>query len=419
MSEGEGGTSDVEGEDFVLIAGLLSVFGLYLRTHYAKEPCHTSVLTGSMYYHELTQSQSPVRFYRVARMSLRTFKLLLSDLESTNKLPSNERVCSGERLLILLYIISGNSSRAAQERWQHGPGTISRIVRQCVAAIGARWSAMVSLPSPDTPAQIRDSAKYYPYFKDCIGAFDGTHIPVVPPSAIAPRFRNRKGFCSSDMLAACNFAMEFVYVLSGWEGSAHDGRVLMDAVGHDFRIPRGPYGCLFIFEFYYLSLTMSFARRKILPGRCWVRVEQLHTDTLSRRTIPPKRVRGRAAKATEHARALQPSALITSKCHRTHLRSSEEQVPILRRMTSYSIDDQVDIIRAVFAIHNFIRVNHDEFAECDTSANATDTEEADEVDEQLQQNDDTTMKELRDEIASSMWRDYLVLLAGRYGEVVV
>jgi hypothetical protein len=65
---------------------------------------------------------------------------------------------------------------------------ISRIVRQCLDAIDARWSAMVSLPRPDTPAQIRDSAKYYPYFKDCIGAFDGTHIPVVPPSAIAPRF---------------------------------------------------------------------------------------------------------------------------------------------------------------------------------------------------------------------------------------
>jgi hypothetical protein len=188
MSEGAEVNSDVEGEDLVLVAGSLSVFGLYIRTHYAKEPCHTSVLTAFMYYHELTQNQSPVTFYRVARMSLRTFKLLLSDLESTNKLPSNERVCSGERLLIFLYVISGNSSRAAQERWQHGPGTMARIVRQCLDAIDARWSAMVSLPRPDTPAQIRDSAKYYPYFKDCIGAFDGTHIPVVPPSAIAPRF---------------------------------------------------------------------------------------------------------------------------------------------------------------------------------------------------------------------------------------
>jgi hypothetical protein len=97
----------------------------------------------------------------------------------------------------------------------------------------------------------------------------------------------------------------------------------------------------------------------------------------------------------------------------------KSKFPILRTMTSYSIDDQVEIIRAVFAIHNFIRVNHDEFAACDTSANATDTEEADDGEEQLQQNDDTTMKELRDEIASSMWRDYLVLLAGMYDEEVV
>ncbi|KAG3150341.1 hypothetical protein PI126_g11562 [Phytophthora idaei] len=33
--------------------------------------------------------------------------------------------------------------------------------------------------------------------------------------------------------------------------------------------------------------------------------------------------------------------------------------------------------------------------------------------------DDGTMKKLRDDIATAMWVDYLVTLAGRYGEVVV
>ncbi|XP_042440767.1 protein ALP1-like [Zingiber officinale] len=37
--------------------------------------------------------------------------------------------------------------------------------------------------------------------------------------------------------------MEFIYVLPGWEGSAHDGRVLRNAISrpHGLRVPRGYY----------------------------------------------------------------------------------------------------------------------------------------------------------------------------------
>jgi hypothetical protein len=49
------------------------------------------------------------------------------------------------------------------------------------------------------------------------------------PAADQARYRNRKGFLSQNVLAACDFDLNFVYVLAGWEGSAHDGRVLDDA----------------------------------------------------------------------------------------------------------------------------------------------------------------------------------------------
>ena len=68
-----------------------------------------------------------------------------------------------------------------------------------------------------------------PYFKDCIGALDGTHIEAHVSLSEQPRYRNRKGTLSQNVLAACNFDLSFVYVLPGWEGSAHDGRVLSDA----------------------------------------------------------------------------------------------------------------------------------------------------------------------------------------------
>ncbi len=43
-------------------------------------------------------------------------------------------------------------------------------------------------------------------------------------------FRNRKGALTQNILGVCNFDLTFSYVLCGWEGSAHDGRVLSDGI---------------------------------------------------------------------------------------------------------------------------------------------------------------------------------------------
>jgi hypothetical protein len=102
----------------------------------------------------------------------------------------------------------------------------------------------VKLLSVDTPLspRIADDPKYTPYFDDCIGALDGTHILAHIPTEDQARYRNRKGTVSQNVLAVCSFDMRFLYLLPGWEGSAHDGRVLADAQGrHGFNTPRGKY----------------------------------------------------------------------------------------------------------------------------------------------------------------------------------
>ncbi|XP_019100852.1 PREDICTED: uncharacterized protein LOC109132867 [Camelina sativa] len=85
-------------------------------------------------------------------------------------------------------------------------------------------------PNLMVASKIRESTRFYPYFKNCLGAIDGTHIPAMVSNNIAPSYRNRKGVISQNVLAVCNFDMEFIYVLSGWEGSAHDSKVLYDAL---------------------------------------------------------------------------------------------------------------------------------------------------------------------------------------------
>ncbi|CAL2240256.1 unnamed protein product [Prunus armeniaca] len=78
-------------------------------------------------------------------------------------------------------------------------------------------------------------------FRDCIGAIDGTHIPAIVRGRDVSNYHNRHGNISQNVLAACNFDLEFMYVLSRWEGSAHDSKVLSDALSrrNGLKVPQG------------------------------------------------------------------------------------------------------------------------------------------------------------------------------------
>ncbi|KAF2306430.1 hypothetical protein GH714_018010 [Hevea brasiliensis] len=46
-----------------------------------------------------------------------------------------------------------------------------------------------------------------------------------------------------NVLGVCSPDMQFIYVLPGWEGSTHDGRVLRDAISrpNGLKVPQGCY----------------------------------------------------------------------------------------------------------------------------------------------------------------------------------
>ncbi|XP_061981434.1 uncharacterized protein LOC133701514 [Populus nigra] len=76
-----------------------------------------------------------------------------------------------------------------------------------------------------------------------VGAIDGTHVPANVPVEIQGKFRGRKEGTTQNVLAAITFDLKFIYVLAGWEGSAHDSRVLGDALSRSngLKIPEGKY----------------------------------------------------------------------------------------------------------------------------------------------------------------------------------
>ena len=80
-----------------------------------------------------------------------------------------------------------------------------------------------------------------------------------------------------NVLGACTPNMEFTYVLPGWEGSAHDGRVLRYALSrpNGLKVPQGNNKAKFIFSDHNILTIINnffflYLSRYILFGRCWI-----------------------------------------------------------------------------------------------------------------------------------------------------
>ncbi|PKA61696.1 hypothetical protein AXF42_Ash008526 [Apostasia shenzhenica] len=75
----------------------------------------------------------------------------------------------------------------------------------------------IVLPDLTTPCHphIRNNSHFYPYFKDILGAIDGTHVLAVVPVHKQNRYRNRKDFISHNVMAAVSFDRQFVYIATG------------------------------------------------------------------------------------------------------------------------------------------------------------------------------------------------------------
>ena len=66
--------------------------------------------------------------------------------------------------------------------------------------------------------------------QDCVGAIDGTHIPITIDVDNQAKYRDRKGNLSQNVMGVCSFDYKFQYILAGWEGSVADSRVLASAL---------------------------------------------------------------------------------------------------------------------------------------------------------------------------------------------
>lgn len=176
------------------------------------------------------------------RMRPQAFFNLCNILTERGLLKENIRIGVKEQVMIFLFIIGHNVRfRVAGARFFRSIWTIHHYFHIVLKAILSLYIEFVKPQDTSLPFEIQNNPRFFPWFEDFIGAIDGTHVRASVPIEMQDRFRGRKGVTTQNVLGVVDYDLKFTYVLAGWEGSAHDSRVLGDALRRGFKVPEGTF----------------------------------------------------------------------------------------------------------------------------------------------------------------------------------
>ncbi|TXG72365.1 hypothetical protein EZV62_000944 [Acer yangbiense] len=193
------------------------------------------------------------------------------------------------------------------------------------------------------------------------------------------------------VLAVCNFDMQFIFVVAGWEGNAHDARIFLTTMrNHALNFPKPPKGMT----------------RDIYPQMDGYlgpyKGERYHLPDFRQGSQP-----------TGHQEVFNHThSSLRSVIERT-FGVLKKRWKILRDMPSYPFDKQVKIVIVNMAIHNYIRrhAKHDHHFEKIENDPGFILEEDNERDDDFQEENHNAntptareVKKLRDSIAESLMR---------------
>jgi hypothetical protein len=147
--------------------------------------------------------------------------------------------------MFLWMLGSSQSVRQAEDRFERSIATISHNFDRVLKCV-VRLAADIIRPKDPEFKQLHRRLRrrrFYPHFKDCIGAINGTHVRCIVPQNVHMQHLCRKGWTTQNVMVVCDFDMRFTFVLSGWSGSIHDMRPLNDAMTtHSHVFPHPPLG---------------------------------------------------------------------------------------------------------------------------------------------------------------------------------
>ncbi|KAL6851859.1 hypothetical protein ACP4OV_020044 [Aristida adscensionis] len=314
---------------FVLIPALLS--GIQEE----KRLVHNSFLPGRIKVKEILEGHEKWCRFEF-RIEPEIFRATSNFLRRENLLRDTRGVAVEEQLGMFMYMLSHNgSTEMICKAFQHSGETVHRKITEVFDIIPALTLRFVRLPSSNhTHAKIATDPRFMPFFQNCIGAIDGTHIPITISEDKAPPYRNRNGTLSQNVML--DFDLNFTFISCRWEGSASDAGVLQSAIRQGFRVPNG--------KFYLVDGGYANTSSFIAPYR-GVRYH------LNEFRGPRSSQRGYAnyKELFNHRHAIL----------RNHIERAigvlKKRFAILKVGTHHPIKNQIKIVAAATVFHNIIR----------------------------------------------------------------
>lgn len=400
----------------IVILAICEVDGIFLEPQLLRTDRRRGMVVTQQLMTGATQ-----QFYYFARMERPIFLDLIESLQINYGLKGSSFISPAEKGLIFLHIVSeGISIERTSFLFQHAKSTIHRYETEKVPFLNRKFQAEIyyiliinsvfhevlsalrllyndetKLPTGQepTPNHLQDNSSLWPYFKDCIGALDGSHLPVNIPENEQAAWRNRKQVITQNILGVCDFNLVFVHILAGWEGSAHDGKVFSAAREQGFKAPPGKY---FLADAAYSNSAMTMAPYRAVRYHLkeWAKGDQ----------------RPRNAKELFN---LRHATL------RNHIERAfgvlKRKFRILKNGSEYSIQVQIGMVYGLVALYNFIRRRASEaewqrYVESDLDEGEDEAQPDLAGDESLENNattpENAEMAAARDELANWMWNDY-------------
>nr|KAJ0226680.1 hypothetical protein LSAT_V11C100010150 [Lactuca sativa] len=172
------------------------------------------------------------------RMTENAFRRLCEILQTEGGLRPTQCMSVEEHVARFLHIVSNNlQTRFTSWMYCRSRSKTSRCFHRVLRSIIAIKGVYIQQPKGDVvPREIQESMRFYPFFKDCIGAIYGTHVCVHVPNKDAPRYSGRNRYPKINVLDVCTFDLKFTYVLTGWEGNASDSRIIKNAFTRDDKL---------------------------------------------------------------------------------------------------------------------------------------------------------------------------------------
>ncbi|XP_076884758.1 uncharacterized protein LOC143534041 [Bidens hawaiensis] len=185
-----------------------------------------------------------------------------------------------------------------KRRFQHSKQTIHKFFHEVLDKMMLFTKDIIVPtsfnPNPNIPGHNKRLRKI---FKGVVGALDGTLIHAVVPTRQQDLYRGMgKGDCYQNVLAICDFNIIFTFLVAGWEGVAHNSRILSEALSD----PHAPFPFPLSEKYYLCDVVYAHIRGFMAPYR-------------------------------------------------------NVRFTILKRMAPFPLETQRNVTIACFALHNFIR----------------------------------------------------------------